>query len=316
MTGITRILVPTDFSATSDVALRYGRQLAEQVRASLHLVHAFEDPYATASFAAEMYSPLPLTLREDMIRDIRQKLAGLLAGDQGAPPDGTAEIVTGPAAGAIVDYAKSVDADLIVIGTHGRGGVAHLVLGSVAERVVRTAACPVLTVRQTHGTDIRRILVPTDFSATADDALDSASWLAERFGAALQLLHVLDDPSVAGGLAAEAYIAEAPTMRTALLRDAQSRLAHRATSLPSNVRAASEVLFGRGAATIADYAAARDIDLIVMGTHGRTGLTHLLLGSVAERVVRTAPCPVLTIRHVAPAKARAELTYDIDHLPA
>ena len=161
---------------------------------------------------------------------------------------------------------------------------------------------------------ITRILVPTDFSATADAALEYAFVLAARFGASLQLLHVLDDPFVVDGMAAEAYISEAPALRTAMLEDARERLRHRATrgqALPIE----TEVLFGHGARTIAEYAAERGVDLIVMGTHGRTGFAHLLLGSIAERLVRTSPCPVLTVRHPEERK-RAKLSYDVEHLPA
>jgi len=145
---------------------------------------------------------------------------------------------------------------------------------------------------------ITRILVPTDFSDTSDAALAYARVLSTRFGASLHLLHVLDDPFVSEGLAAEAYITEAPSIRTSMLEDARSRLSHRSAGC-----ATTEAIFGRGASTIVEYAQHRGIDLIVMGTHGRTGLAHLLIGSVAERVVRIASCPVLTVgQEVAPAR--------------
>lgn len=163
---------------------------------------------------------------------------------------------------------------------------------------------------------ITRILVPTDFSPTADAALEYAFDLAGRFGASLQILHVLDDPFVVDGMAADAYIAEAPALRTAMLDDARERLRHRAApreALATPIE--TEVLFGHGARTIAEYAADRGVDLIVMGTHGRTGFAHLLLGSVAERLVRTAPCPVLTVRHPEERK-RAQISYDVESLPA
>jgi nucleotide-binding universal stress UspA family protein len=139
---------------------------------------------------------------------------------------------------------------------------------------------------------ITRILVPTDFSDTSDAALDYARVIARRFGATLHLVHVLEDPLIAEGLAAEAYIAEQPSIRAAMADDARQRLAHRSEG------ASVEVVFGHGAATIVDYAQRRGFDLIVMGTHGRTGIPHMLMGSVAEKVVRTAPCPVLTVGHV------------------
>lgn len=164
---------------------------------------------------------------------------------------------------------------------------------------------------------ITHILVPTDFSETSDAALDYALRLAEPFGASLHLLHVLDDPFVTDGLSSEAYITEAPTLRTAMLDDARKRLAHRAMpTRPGVVRIETEVLFGHGAKTIAEYAATLDVDLIVMGTHGRTGVAHFLLGSVAERLVRTAPCPVLTVRHRTARQTHVEVEHDLAHLPA
>lgn len=316
MTAVSRILVPTDFSATSDEALAYARRLAEPFGASLHLVHAFEDPFTTAAFASELYAAVPLPLREQLLREAEAGLDERLPRERREQTGATAEIVNGPTAKTIVDYAATLGADLIVMGTHGRGGMAHLLLGSVAERVVRTAPCPVLTIRERPADAVRLVLVPTDFSAMSDEALEHAVLVASRFGAGVQLLHVLEDPMVTEGLAAEAYIAEAPTLRSALLRDARAKLARRSDSTDPAVRIESEVLFGHGATTIAEYASQRGVDLIVMGTHGRTGVAHLLLGSVAERLVRTAPCPVLTVRQTPQVKAVAELVYDVAHLPA
>ena len=150
---------------------------------------------------------------------------------------------------------------------------------------------------------IRQILVPTDFSPTSDAALDYAREVAERFGATLQLLHVLQDPFVSGPLVAESSLTETPGVRTTILEDAKARLTARLTARDRDrFGAQGEVVFGRGADTIIDYAADRGADLIVMGTHGRTGVAHLLLGSVAERVVRTAHWPVLTVRAERPVE--------------
>ena len=160
---------------------------------------------------------------------------------------------------------------------------------------------------------IHRILVPTDFSTTSDAALDYAREVAARFGGTLHLLHVLQDPFISGPLAADAYVTDTPGVRTTILEDATARLRHRLTPPDRDELAAkAEVVFGSGADTIVEYAASRGIDLIVMGTHGRTGMAHLLLGSVAERVVRTAPCPVLTVRtpphHAESRMVNAEFT--------
>ena len=145
-------------------------------------------------------------------------------------------------------------------------------------------------------TRITRILVPTDFSATADAALDYAYVLAERFNASIELLHVLDDPFVADGMAAETYISEAPTLRTAMLQEAQERLRHRASTRGGLPAIKTEVLFGHGARTIVEYAAERGVDLVVMGTHGRSGLGALIIGSTAQAVVHGAKAPVLLVR--------------------
>jgi universal stress protein A len=117
-------------------------------------------------------------------------------------------------------------------------------------------------------------------------------------GASLHLLHVLEDPLVNGSLGSEAYyLADSPASRTARLKDAQERLAHRITADDrARLRATGEVIFGARAGTIVQSAADNGFDLIVMGTHGRSGVAHLLMGSVAEAVVRGASCPVLTVR--------------------
>jgi nucleotide-binding universal stress UspA family protein len=157
---------------------------------------------------------------------------------------------------------------------------------------------------------ITRILVPTDFSDTSDAALDYARALAKRFGASLHLVHVLDDPTLTEGLVAEAYVTEAPSNRTAMLEDARSHLRDRAAGCTT-----IEAIFGDTPATIVDYACQSRADLIVMGTHGRTGLAHLLLGSIAERVVRMAPCAVLTVGHVA-VPARTTVMVEEAMVPA
>jgi len=144
----SRILVPTDFSPPSDAALEYARAVAARFGASLHLLHVVEDPYRSA-YAAEVYVPEVEGLRDDLIADARARLKDQLCSGDVANLDATTDAVIGTPAWSVVEYATGHDIDLIIMGTHGRGGMSHLLMGSVAEKVVRTAPCPVLTVRET-----------------------------------------------------------------------------------------------------------------------------------------------------------------------
>jgi nucleotide-binding universal stress UspA family protein len=153
-----------------------------------------------------------------------------------------------------------------------------------------------------------RILVPTDFSAPSDAALEYARGIAAKFGSRIHVLHVLDEALVATPYGNDVFVAESPTLLAELFDEAKNRLAHRASrpdGAPFTVT--TEVVSGTSARTITDYAGEHAVDLIVMGTHGRSGVAHLLMGSVAEKVVRFAPCPVLIVRSApVPLPAFAE----------
>jgi nucleotide-binding universal stress UspA family protein len=146
--GLTRILVPTDFSPPSAAALAAAKELAAQFGASIHLLHVLEDPYATAGYAAEVYGYVPPGLKESWQKAAETQMLTEFPEIEREPYHATVAVAFGSPARTIVEYADANGFDLIVMGTHGRGGVAHLLLGSVAERVVRTAFCPVLTVRE------------------------------------------------------------------------------------------------------------------------------------------------------------------------
>lgn len=146
---LNRILVPTDFSETADAALAYAKELATTLGASLHLVHVFTDPYAIAAGAPDVYAAVPAGARERALEEVRERLLERLDANEEVQFRGTRGVVRGLIAPHIVEYARNQDIDMIIMGTHGRRGVAHLLLGSVAEHVVRTASCPVLTVRAT-----------------------------------------------------------------------------------------------------------------------------------------------------------------------
>jgi nucleotide-binding universal stress UspA family protein len=147
MITLNRILVATDFSEPSDSALTYGRELATRFGATLHVLHVVENVYAN-TLGAENYVAVAPGLQEQLEADARERLEELLIDSDKSGPAAVPVVMTATSpALAIVKYAKDHGIDVIVTGTHGRGAFAHLIMGSVAERVVRFAPCPVLTVR-------------------------------------------------------------------------------------------------------------------------------------------------------------------------
>ena len=145
MIALKNVLVPTDFSETSDSALRYGKALAAAFGATLHVVHIVEEPYGQP-WAVEAYGFSLAALQDEWIKDAQARLADGLTADEKAALHAVTTTVLGHPVMEILRYAKDNAIDLIVMGTHGRGPLGHVVLGSVAERVVRKAPCPVLTV--------------------------------------------------------------------------------------------------------------------------------------------------------------------------
>jgi nucleotide-binding universal stress UspA family protein len=149
---------------------------------------------------------------------------------------------------------------------------------------------------------ITRILVPVDFSPHSEKAVRYAMTLANRFGARVSLLHVVEDPFVTGAWQAEAFVPNMPELLDVLAKAAQSQMAELQTRVAAQgVALTTTIIKGQPAGAIVDEATAGDFDLIVMGTHGRTGLSHAFLGSIAERVVQKAPCAVLTVRETNPS---------------
>jgi len=147
MIALKNILVATDFGEASDVALSYGRELAARFGSTLHVLYVAENIYINA-FGAESYAAMAPKLQEELEASARKQLDELLIdSDHSGPPTRHSVLTSSSPAYTIVDYAKDNNIDLVVMGTHGRGALAHLVMGSVAERVVRLASCPVLTVR-------------------------------------------------------------------------------------------------------------------------------------------------------------------------
>ncbi len=203
----------------------------------------------------------------------------------------------------IIAVAREHGDDLVVVGTHGQTGLEHVLLGSTAERVIRGAPCPVLAVRGIKAgavesaaasvpLAVRRMLVPIDFSDCSLDALEYAVQVAKQLDAAITILYVMEP--VAYGLD---FTLSHPSELEAKRARLGDRLRDLTTAVTGCGLQADEVLRGGlPADSILDYMRSRAVDLIVMGTHGRRGISHLVNGSVTEAVLRRAECPVLTVR--------------------
>ncbi len=308
MSQFRRVLVPVDFSPLSLEALRFGASLARHDQATLHLVHAVQDVVPLTAGGGD-YSALAAQYFSEAEAAAKQALEGPATATLTDGLSVVRETLTGTPADRLLEFAEANQIDLICVGTHGRGGLSRLLLGSVAEKMVQRAKCAVLVVRQTDrtaeaaaGGELRlgRVVVPVDFSDSSQTAVAEAADLARRFGAELHLLHVVEDSSPA---VSEIALAR-PVFRSYLqdlLKSGEGALAE--LVLPVELPAGHvkrRVVVGEPIDQITGYARDNEADMIVMGTHGRTGPAHWFLGSVAERVVRSAPCPVLVTR-VKPA---------------
>ncbi|MFB6092955.1 MAG: universal stress protein [Haloquadratum sp.] len=197
----------------------------------------------------------------------------------------------------IVDYADGADVDLIAMPTHGRSGLERLFLGSTTERVVRHATAPVLTVRPSADRELaypyRRVLVPTDGSECANEALGVGSDLAVATDARLDVLSVVDVTSFGLDARVDLQLDQLESSAQTVVDDAVG-VATDAGLAPDAVT--GDVRTGTSPVReINAYVDDNDVDLVVVGTHGRTGLDRYLLGSVTEKLLRTTTVPVMTV---------------------
>jgi nucleotide-binding universal stress UspA family protein len=286
------ILAATDFSPTADKAAKVARDLCRRFGAHLRMLHVvvvLDDVHLEKEHRRHLDELMASTdeTRRTVMENDAESRTGI---------EITSHLVRGIAPGeTIVESATSLGCDLIVLGTHGRRGLSHLLLGSVAERVVRTSKVPVLTVRSDAAINpdgLRRILVPHDFSTASNAAIENAVAWASALGAEITLLHVVE-PVVYP----EFYSVDL------LPDDLMGRLATRSEEALQKTAAAfsgavpihTSVAVGRASDTITAFVDPEKYDLVIMATRGLSGLEHILLGSVAESVLRRCRVPMLTI---------------------
>lgn len=293
---ISTVLVPTDFSDESHKALRYGAALVRKLDSNLHVVHVSEIDFAVPGPA--LLGTNPLTSDTEEAQELKQQLEAAI----GASLPVTFHGRTGRAFDQIVRFAREIEADLIVMSTHGRTALKRLFLGSTAERVVQHSSSPVLVVRRGEGQlvedgqplPIEKILVPTDFSAASREALTYARDFGRPFGARLVLFHTFHIPDFITTDRVGIHNLR-PTAETGRAAAAEQMREFVAGFDFGGVDFATEITMGGAAEEICRYAERQDIDLIITSTHGRTGFMHVLIGSVAEHVVRYAHLPVLVV---------------------
>lgn len=286
------IVVPIDFSSASLYPIQWAKFIAQRSKGRLHFVNAYSFPLPVAS----EWSPRRARLEARAIEEkIRRGLNAVALRHEVSPASFHAR--AGRPWSNVCHLAKEVQADLIVLSTHGRTGWERIFLGSTAEGVVRHSCCPVLVARQAtarqkgHGR-LRKILVPVDFSECAAPGLNYAIGLAQRFGSELVLLHVLQvindpTPTIAYTRAEVACWAR---------EDAEAQMAEllRRTDF-SETKFTTVIKTGAPAQRVCQYARLISADLIVAATHGRTGLPRILVGSTAEQIVRYARTSVLVV---------------------
>lgn len=288
------LLIPTDGSDPAEAAARRGFDLAAQLEASVHVLSVADSSLATGAG----YSGDSASIRARLRDQATDRAASLQEDAEERGLDATAAVREGIPAKEIVDYADEQGVDAIVLGTSGRGGVARAVVGSVADKVVRTATVPVLTLNGAAIDDegsVDSVLLPTDGSEPSEAAAARGAGLAEQLGATVHCFSVVDE-GVASGLDSLLADDDSPSVDD-LAEQADDHVDRAATTVTDcDVECVSATATGDPAEEIVDYTDDHGLDMIVMGTHGRGGFRRAVVGSVTDEVVRTAPAPVLTVR--------------------
>lgn len=301
MLHIDTILYPTDFSTSAEVALPYALDLARRHNADLHLLHVaptFGDNPLKGVFEAgvdkEAFSQRLREAADEQMQKIlsAQDVSGVRMKHIHLHGSAPGEI--------IIEYAVAENVDLLVLGTHGRRGLRRLLLGSVAQEVIHRAICPVLAVQETAAQEmparVGRILVPIDFSVYSVNALAYAKQLAALYDATLDVLHVIDP-------VLDEYLQKAGWInRDRVEREVEAKAREKLVWLSNEVQGpdptemTQHVTMGNPPVQIVDFAKEHGADLIVMASHGLRGLNGYPVGSVTERVLRAALCPVFMTR--------------------
>lgn len=284
-----RILFPTDGSDGAAAAFGHALDLAAHHDATVTLLNVVDTTHDTIPRIEEGTVD---ALEEEGRRIVDE--AAAQARERGV--DAVTEVTRGEPYREIVDYAEEGGIDLVVMPTHGRRGLERFLLGSTTERVVRRADAPVLTIRPDDDVDVthpyRDVLVPTDGSDCANRALTIGVDVADAEDAALHLLSAIATTALGVDVRTDIQMEMLEESAHELLDDAESVAETAGVEVASKTVEYGPSIHQVILAYIEDHGA----DLVVVGTHGRTGFDRYVLGSVTEYLVRTSPIPVLTVR--------------------
>ena len=294
------ILVPTDGSDHAVRAAEQALTLADWFDATVHAISVVDTSAASGLLSSG-------SVRREFVDQLEDGAERAVEAIETMADDSIAvktAVLEGKPKTEIISYAAEIDAELIVMGTHGRSGVSRFVAGSVTEHVVRRTDVPVLTVRETDQAEpsdgYEEILVPTDGGDAAEAAVDHGLEIARAADARVHAVTVLDT----GDMAASPSL----TPPTELMEQLETERQNATDEIAARARedglaATTAVLEGRPGTELLEYIDDHGIDLVVMGTHGRSGVDRLLLGSTTERLLRHASAPVLA---VTPSEERDE----------
>ena len=290
-----RVLIPTDGSQPAMVAAHYGVAIADRIGAAVHVLSIID----TGAYSEQLADVDPAVRAQEERLETRAREAVEAVDEQLCDEfdlECTTAIDHGVPYEAISDYAASNDVDLVILGTQGRSGVDRLLLGSVAERVIRTSQIPVVAVPRSSEPparpDLDVVLIPTDGSPAAETAADHGLILAERHSASVHVLNVIRSGGALPGV-------DDPARQEA--EDAVARVAQKATAV--DIPVTTHVQTGSPVDSITRFIESHGIDLVAMGTAGRSGVARHLLGSVAASVIRQSEVPVLTARETSSSPA-------------
>jgi nucleotide-binding universal stress UspA family protein len=299
---IQNIVVPIDFSKMSEQAIQFAKWLARRFGASIHLAHVHQFNYA-ADFVTQAPSIVPFSFmpyKQEVEESVLKELHAVAR--KYSVSSASCHVLTGaPPFDEICRLAQTIPADLVVMPTHGRTGLKHVFLGSTAERIVQHSSCPVLVTRgkalqSNNGSRYRSkaILVPVDFSNCSREGVRYAIGFANEFGAKIILLHATYLGYIYSSEGTALY--DIPGLQKAARKTAERKMRELVRSVDFG-SAKFKTVFTEGSPVldICAFAKDHDVDLIITSTHGLTGFNHVLIGSIAEQVVRHAPCSVLVM---------------------